>query len=138
MKHSLLLKMLLLTEIQNLMAAGAAEGKARALGADSFGYSTITGSGKERAGLYVSRANEKKLVSGEFVMSGISPRYNGYTSTLCCSLAVDGKYDELQKKYFNDALEGLFYTRDHLKVGMNGQEINSVPRNFFIKRGYEK
>jgi Xaa-Pro aminopeptidase len=120
-----------------LMAAGAAEGKARALGADSFGYSTITGSGEERAGLYVSRANEKKLVSGEFVMSGISPRYNGYTSTLCCSLAVDGKYDELQKKYFNDALEGLFYTRDNLKVGMNGQEINSVPRNFFIRKGYE-
>jgi Xaa-Pro aminopeptidase len=119
-----------------LMAAGAAEGRARALGADSFGYSTIVGSGEQRAGLYVSRANERKLVSGDFVMNGISPRYNGYTSTICCSLAVDGKYDELQKKYFNVALEGLFYTRDNLKIGMNGKEINSIPRNFFIKKGY--
>ena len=120
-----------------LMAAGAAEGKARALGADSFGYSTIVGSGEKRAGMYVVRANEKKLVSGEFVTNGISPRYNGYTSTICCSLAVDEKYDELQKRYFNVALEGLFYTRDNLKVGMNGKEINSIPRNFFINKGYE-
>ena len=29
-------------------------------------------------------------------------------------------------------------TRDNLKVGMNGKEIDSVPRNFFIKKGYEK
>ena len=120
-----------------LMAAAAAEGKARALGADGFGYSTIVGSG-ERAGMYVVRANEKKLVSGEFVLNGISPRYNGYTSTICCSLAVDGKYDDLQRRYFTDALEGLFYTRDNLRVGMTGKQVDSVPRDFFIKKGYEK
>ncbi|MCL4377782.1 MAG: Xaa-Pro peptidase family protein [Actinobacteria bacterium] len=120
-----------------LMAAGAAEGRARALGADGFGYSTIVGSGKERAGMYVVRANERKLVSGESVMNGMSPRYNGYTSAIGCSLAVDGIYDELQKRYFSVALEGLFHTRDNLRVGMNGKEINSIPRNFFIRKGYE-
>ncbi|MCL5986993.1 MAG: Xaa-Pro peptidase family protein [Actinobacteria bacterium] len=121
-----------------LMVAAAAEEKARSLGADGFGYSTIIGSGPQRAGMYVVRASEKKLISGEFVLSGISPRYNGYAATICCSLAVDGKYDDLQRKYFNAALDGLFYARDNIRVGMNGKEIDSLIRKFFIDRSYEK
>ena len=132
--------------VQHLMEAikegkreyeAAAEGEyaVRKLGGDGWGYRTIIGSGERASGI-VPAASDRVFKKGELVLTGIAPRYNGYNATACYPVVVGNKPDKVQEKWIKDVCEALQLTRDALKPGLTGMEIDSVPRKFLIEKGY--
>ena len=77
----------------------------------------------------------KKLEEGEWVMLGIAPRVNGYAGTFGETLPVSGTYSEEQKWAINVLRRVLRATRDMLKPGVSGKEIDVPGREIFEKEG---
>ncbi|MDD3366567.1 MAG: Xaa-Pro peptidase family protein [Sphaerochaetaceae bacterium] len=128
--------------MKNIVAPGifehqvAAEGEyiCRKAGAHSFAYGTIIGSG-ERAKAVVPTAYNKEMLAGELVMVGIAPRVNGYAGVMGESLPVSGTYTQRQKDCVNYLREAFHLTKDMLKPGVSGREIDVPARKSFIKNG---
>jgi Xaa-Pro aminopeptidase len=116
-------------------AAAAAEYAARKRGCDGFSYQTIVGAGERSIGI-IPAASPRIFRKGEIVICGIAPRYNGYSATACAPLVVGGRPDATQKKWTADVCEALFLTRDSIRPGMTGRQIDAVPRKFLQSRGY--
>ena len=114
--------------------AAAGEAICRANGATSFAYSTIVGSG-ERAKAVVPTATNKMMENGELVMIGIAPRFNGYAGTFGDTIPVNGVYTQKQKDLLNHMRETFRLTRDMLKPGMSGKEIDVPGRLYYEKHG---
>lgn len=114
----------------------AAEGEyvCRKNGANSFAYGTIVGSG-ERTNAVVPTAIDKTLAAGEWVMIGVAPRVKGYAGTMGDTLPVQGDYSAEQKKAINVLRKALRATRDTLKPGMSGREIDVPARKIFTEEG---
>jgi len=115
--------------------AGKAEGAMRQAGANWFGFKTIVGSGRRSNGV-VPTSTEKKLRKGETLLAGVSARYNGYNSANGMQLVVGAKPKGALKRYIQDAVEAFRLTREALRPGKSAQEIDSIPRNFLLERGY--
>ena len=116
-------------------AAAEAEYVARRLGADGLGYRTIMGSA-ERSIAIVPPASDRVFKKGDIVLAGVSPRYNGYNATACCPLVVGNKPDKEQDKWIKDVCEALHLTREALRPGLTGVELDGVPRKFLLEKGY--
>ena len=116
-------------------AAAEAEYLHRKMGGEGLGYRTIIGTAERSIGI-VPPASDRIFKNGEIVLAGFAPRYNGYNATACYPIVVGGKPDNLQKKFVEDVTEALHLTREALKPGMVGMEIDNIPRNFLIKKGY--
>ncbi|MEA4822559.1 MAG: Xaa-Pro peptidase family protein [Clostridiaceae bacterium] len=114
--------------------AAAGEVICRAAGASSFAYKTIVGSGA-RSNAVVPTAMDKVMEAGETVMLGIAPRVNGYAATFGHTLPVSGSYTPAQAEGFKRAQEVLAMTRDALRPGMTGREIDAFGRKHFEKHG---
>ena len=117
----------------------AAEGEyiCRKAGANSFAFATIVGSG-ERTDAVVPTAINKVLEAGEWVMIGIAPRINGYAGTFGETLPVSGTYSPEQKDAMNTLRKALRMTKDLLKPGMSGKEIDVPARKLFEEKGLIK
>ena len=128
--------------MKNIIAPGiyehqvAAEGEyvCRKAGANSFAFSCIVGSG-ERAKAVVPTALNKEMVSGEMVMIGIAPRTNGYAGVMGESLPVNGTYTQRQRDCVNYLREAFHLTKQMLKPGVSGRELDLPGRDSFIKNG---
>jgi Xaa-Pro aminopeptidase len=118
-------------------AAAEAEYVARKFGADGLGYRTIIGTSK-RARAIVPPASDRFFKKGELVLAGFSPRYNGYSGTACYPIIVGEKKSKTQDKFINDICYALYLTKEKLKPGLIGKEIDAVPRKYLIDKGYEK
>ena len=116
-------------------AAAEAEYAARKAGADGFGYRTIVGSGERAIGI-VPPATERVFRDGEMVVSGVAPRYNGYNATACAPVVVGNKPNKLQKRMIEDVYQALLLTRDAIRPGLTGRDIDRVPRDFLRTHGY--
>lgn len=114
--------------------AAVGEAFCRANGANSFAYSTIVGSG-ERAKAVVPTATNKKMMDGELVMIGIAPRVNGYAGTMGDTVPVNGIYTQRQKDLLNHMRETFRLTKEMLKPGMSGREIDVPGRLYYEKHG---
>lgn len=114
--------------------AAAGEAVCRARGAHSFAYSTIVGSG-ERAKAVVPTATNKVMEDGELVMIGIAPRFNGYAGTMGDTLPVNGVFTQKQKDCMNHLREVMRLTKDMLKPGVSGMEIDVPGREYYKKHG---
>jgi len=114
----------------------AAEGEyvCRKAGANSFAFSCIVGSG-ERAKAVVPTALNKRMQDGELVMVGIAPRINGYAGVMGESLPVNGVYTQRQKDCVNYLREAFAATKNMLRPGVSGREIDVPGRKSFIKNG---
>lgn len=112
--------------------AAAGEAVARNLGASSFAFKTIVGSGP-RANAVVPTAMDKVMADGELVMLGIAPRSKGYAGVIGHTLPVNGVYTPLQHEYLNHMKEVLVLTRNTLKPGVVGLEIDAPGRAYFQK-----
>lgn len=112
----------------------AAEGEyvCRKAGANSFAFSCIVGSG-ERAKAVVPTALNKKMVSGEMVMIGISPRINGYAGVMGDTIPVNGICTPKQKDCINYLREAFRLTKGMLRPGVSGRQLDVPARNSFIK-----
>lgn len=114
--------------------AAAGESICRANGAHSFAYSCIVGSGA-RAKAVVPTATNRQMLSGELVMIGIAPRINGYAGTFGDTIPVNGVFTQRQKDLLNHMRETLRLTKDMLKPGMRGIEIDVPGRKYYEKHG---
>lgn len=117
--------------------AAAGEAAARAAGANGFAFKTIIGSGK-RANAVVPTAMDKTMQPGEMVMLGISPRWKGYSGVFGDTLPVSGKFTPEQEECIKHIKETMRLTREQLKPGMSGKEIDAPGRAYFEKTGYLK
>jgi Xaa-Pro aminopeptidase len=116
-------------------AVAEGEYAVRKMGGDGWGYRTIMGSGERASGI-VSAASDRVFRKGELVLTGIAPRYNGYNATACYPVVVGNKPDTIQERWIHDVCDALNVTRNALKPGLTGVEIDSVPRKFLMKKGY--
>ena len=114
--------------------AAAGEAVCRSMGASSFAYTTIVGSG-DRAKAVVPTAINKKMEAGETVMIGIAPRYMGYAGTFGDNLPVSGTFTPEQKDCMNYLRETLRLTKAMLKPGVSGREIDVPGRKYFTEKG---
>jgi len=114
--------------------AAAGEAYCRANGADSFAYRTIVGSG-ERAQAVVPTATNRKMNAGELVMIGIAPRFNGYAGTMGDTLPVSGEFTQDQKDCMNHLREVMRLTKNMLRPGVSGKEIDVPGRLYYQKHG---
>jgi Xaa-Pro aminopeptidase len=118
-------------------AAAEAEYVARKMGAEGYGYRTTIGTAERSVGI-VPPASDRIFKNGEIVITGFTPRFNGYNSTACYPVVVGGKPNKLQDEFIKNICEALYLTKEALKPGLTGREIDSVPRKYLIKKGYEK
>jgi Xaa-Pro aminopeptidase len=118
-------------------AAAAGEAAARAMGANGFAFKTIVGSGT-RANAVVPTAMDKIMQLGEMVMLGISPRWKGYSGVFGDTLPVSGKFTPEQDECIKHIKEVMRLTREQLKPGKIGKEIDAPGRAYFQKTGYLK
>jgi Xaa-Pro aminopeptidase len=116
-------------------AAAAAEFAVRKAGCDGLSYRTIIGTAERSIGI-IPPASDRVFRNGEIVITGIAPRYNGYSATACAPIVVGGRPNETQKKWTADICEALLIARDAIKPGLTGRQIDAVPRKFLLSRGY--
>ncbi|MBR2426666.1 MAG: aminopeptidase P family protein [Lentisphaeria bacterium] len=122
------------TEIQ---VAAAGEYAARSRGATGFGFTAIVGSGI-RGNAVVPTATTKVMQDGELVMIGLSPKVQGCTGVMGDALPANGKYSAKQIECMKYLREAFCLTKDMLKVGLSGKEIDAPARAYFKKHGFEK
>ncbi len=123
--------------VREVEIAASGEYRARSLGANGFAFQSIVASG-ERSNAVVPTASDKVLREGETVMLGLSPRVNGYAGVFGYTVVVGGKPGEAQQRCFRDLAEAYRITRDHLRPGIKGKELDRPTREFLAERGYEK
>lgn len=114
---------------------GAAEGRMRSLGVDGFNFRSLCAGGPRSNGV-VPPATGRKLQSGELVLFGFGPKVQGYAAGTCMSLPVDVPPAPEALRFLVDLADALEYTRDALKPGIKGRDIDKVPREFLTKKGY--
>ena len=105
------------------------------LGAEGFNFRGLVGSGPRSNGV-VPPASGKKLQHGELILVGFSPKVQGYSSGVGMTFAVDNPGSDEQMQLLTDLADALQYTRDVLKPGVKGKDVDKVPRQFLTKKGY--
>ena len=116
-------------------AAAEAEYAVRKLGCDGYGYRTIIGAAERSIGI-IPAASDRVFRDGEIVITGLAPRFNGYNATACAPRVVGGRANDTQKKWIADVAEALFLTRNAIRPGLTGKQIDAVPRKFLVDKGY--
>ncbi len=118
-------------------AAAEAEYVGRKMGGEGYGYRTIVGTAERSSGI-IPPASDRIFKNGEIVLTGFSPRFNGYNATACYPVVVGGRPDKLQEKFTKDICEALYLTKEALKPGLIVKEIDSITRKSLLMKGYEE
>ena len=118
-----------------IQVAAAGEYAARSKGATGFGFSAIVGSGI-RSNAVVPTATTKIMPDGETVMIGMAPKVNGYAGVMGDYLPVNGEYTARQKECLKYLREAFCLTKEMLKPGLVGKEIDAPARKYFSKLGF--
>ncbi len=123
--------------VTEIDVAAAGEYAARSRGANGFGFDPIVGSGA-RSNAVVPTASSEKMLAGEMVMIGISPKVEGYNGVVGDNLPVSGPYTEKQKECMKYLKEAFALTREQLVPGKTGREIDKPARDYFKKHGFSR
>jgi Xaa-Pro aminopeptidase len=117
----------------------AAEGEyaARKAGANGFAFKAIVGSGV-RSNAVVPTAGDRAMKSGEMVMVGLAPRFNGYAGVVGDTLPISGEYTVDQKECLKYLKDVFALTKEALIPGKTGKEIDAAGREYFEKHGLMK
>jgi Xaa-Pro aminopeptidase len=111
-----------------LEATGAAEGAARAAGAESITF-TVFGSGA-RTNTIIGRPTTKRIDEGDMIMAAFAVQYQGYIATTEYPFVAGTATDE-QKQFlstlFAAAETQLKYLRDGI---VSGEMVRAVKANF--------
>ncbi len=122
--------------VSELEVAAAAESKARALGANWFGFKTVVAAG-ERANGVVPVGTARRFKKGEFVLLSFGCRYKGYNASVGDTV-VAGEPTAAQKEVLENITRAFKLTKDMLYPGKSGKEIDTPARRFFTEEGYIK
>ncbi len=123
--------------VSEIQVAAAGEYAARSRSASGFGFGTIVGSGP-RSNAVVPTASSKRLEAGELVMIGIAPKVQGYAGVVGDALPVSGRYSPRQQQCMRHLKEAFRLTREQLRPGKIGAEIDAPARAYFQKHGFSK
>jgi len=117
------------------MAAGAAEGAARAAGAEDINF-TVFGSGK-RAATIIGRATQKVIEDGDMIMAALAVQYEGYVATVEYPF-VAGKANAGQKRFLGALFEAADVQQKYLADGVIAGEMVRAVKTVFRKHGLTK
>lgn len=104
------------------------------LGASGPSFDTIVASGY-RGALPHGVASDKVIESGEMVTLDFGAYYKGYASDITRSFGVGSVSEEMENIY-NIVLEAQLKSLDEIKVGMTGQEADTIARDVISSHGY--
>ncbi len=120
------------TEVQ---AAGAAEGAARAEGAEDINF-TVFGSGK-RCDTVIGRASTKIIEDGDMIMAAMAVQYEGYVATVEFPF-VAGTASTKQEDFLKVLFEAANVQQRFLKDGMIAGEMVKAVKAVFKKYHMEQ
>ncbi len=115
-----------------LEASAAAEGAARAAGAEDINF-TVFGSGK-RSETIIGRPVNKVIEDGDMIMAAFAVQYEGYVSTVEYPF-VAGKASENQKRFLRALFEAANEQQKYLRGGVPAGEMVRAVKNVFKKHG---
>ena len=120
--------------VPEYVVAAAAEGKARELGANGFGFGSIVAGGPRAAGV-VPTASDRPLEEGEYAMLGLSVKFEGYATAAGDMIPV-GHVSDALAAHRQNLVEAFKIARDQLVPGPSGPEIDAPVRAFLVEKGY--
>lgn len=118
-----------------LQAAGAAEGAARAAGAEAIIF-TVFGSGN-RSATIVGRPTDKVIEDGDMLMCAMAIQYEGYVATVEAPFVV-GAVNEASKRVIDTLIRAEAAGLPYLKPGVKMKDFVKAVRNYFREAGLEK
>ena len=118
-----------------LAATGAAEGAARAAGAEAVTF-TVFGSGP-RAATIIGRPTRRVIVDGDMVMAALAVQYEGYVSTAEYPF-VAGRMSDGQKRFLSALFEAANAQLAFLRDGADAAAMVKAVRAVFAGRGLSK
>jgi len=121
--------------VSEIEVAAAGEYAARSRGASGFGFPAIVGSGI-RSNAVVPTASSKKLEAGEMVLIGMAPKIRGYAGVVGDVLPVSGQYTPKQLECHKHLKEAFRLTKEQLRPGKTGTEIDAAARAYFDKHNF--
>ncbi|NLF09325.1 MAG: aminopeptidase P family protein [Pirellulaceae bacterium] len=118
-----------------LAAAGAAEGAARAAGAEAITF-MVFGSGP-RTGTIIGRPVNRVICEGDMIMAAFAVQYQGYVSTAEFPF-VAGKASAAQRQFLEALFEAANEQLNYLKEGMVAGEMVRAVKAVFKRRGLQQ
>ena len=118
-----------------LEATGAAEGVARAAGAESITF-TVFGSGK-RTNTIIGRPTRKLIEDGDMVMAAFAIQYEGYVATVEYPF-IAGAATDAQKHFLGALFEAATIQVDYLKDGVISGDMVRAVKGVFRKHKLEQ
>jgi Xaa-Pro aminopeptidase len=121
--------------VSEIEVAAAGENAARSRGASGFGFPAIIGSGI-RSNAVVPTASSKKLEADELVLVGMAPKVRGYAGVVGDVFPVSGQFTPRQAECHKHLCEALRLTKEQLRPGKIGTEIDAAARAYFDKHDF--
>lgn len=118
-----------------LEATGAAEGVARAAGAESIPF-TVFGSG-QRTNTIIGRPTRKIIKDGDMVMAAFAVQYEGYIATVEYPF-IAGVATDAQKRFLSALFEASAVQVNYLKNGVISGEMVRAVKSVFQKHKLER
>lgn len=106
----------------------------RKLGADLKGRNMSVASGS-RSALPHGRPSNKIIEKNDMILLDFGAVYEGYHSDITRTICLGKPVDELIKIH-QIVLDALNLTKEQIKVGMTGQEVDAIARNYISNHGY--
>jgi Xaa-Pro aminopeptidase len=115
--------------------AALSEFEGRRRGINGLGFQSIAAA-RERANGCIPAAGDRKLEKGDLLLFGFSFRYNGYCSVVGNTLSVGQEPSKDGKEMLADMSRAFAMTKDALRIGRTGKEIDAPARRLFEEKGY--
>lgn len=114
----------------------AAEGEyaMRRMGSERTGMDTVVSSGPHTR-LIIARTTDRRIGQGDLVSISIGPRFHGYHGQLGRPIFFGARAPKVLDFAMKIAREALEMTREALKPGAAGEEVEAAGRNHVKKAG---
>jgi Xaa-Pro aminopeptidase len=121
---------------RELEVAAAGDAACKKLGAYGYGFDTMVCSGP-RIDTIIGRATNRVVQLGDLVMLGVSPRFEGYTSTLGRTTVAGGATAE-QAAFLDHGIHAHGLAITQLVAGKPAREVDLAARRYLTSVGLGK
>lgn len=98
-------------------------------GAESTGYESIVGSGKNTCILHYN-TNREKIQKGDLLLMDCGAEYHGYTADITRTIPVNGKFSNKQKIIYQIVLDAQKAAMKVCKPGIRFSEVDKTAKEF--------
>jgi Xaa-Pro aminopeptidase len=119
--------------IRELEVAAAGDAICKKLGAYGYGFDTMVCSGP-RIDTIIGRSTNRVVQRGDLVMLGVSPRFEGYTSTLGRTVVAGGATAE-QAAFLDHGIHAHELAITQLLTGKPAREVDLAARRYLNSVG---